>query len=252
MALVSDFIARSFIHLGVVAVGETLPTALQTDAFAQLNPLLDSLSAEDLVVPNQVEQTFSLSSGVTAYTLGSGGSFATTGSLRALKATTWRGISAFMTRGGRVLSLAEFGEALPAAQDALMAQFAKAAAEGVITAIPNPLVTTVPTIVGADTNYPLINVRVFPAPSLGGGSLELGYTTPITNFSTVGDTISLPQGWILMLEWNLAKLLYPTYPSPSRQQLIFSMAQETKAALIAQNAMSAPTNPQPAAPQGQK
>jgi hypothetical protein len=105
--------------------------------------------------------------------------------------------------------------------------------------------------VAADTSYPLINVRVFPPPSNTPGTLELAYYTPVTQFVTVGDTISLPQGWQDMLHFNLAQRLYPQYPRPSNMQMIWDMAQRTKAALMVENAMAAP-QPQAAAPEGQK
>src|SRR5215472_8426075 len=147
MSLVSDIINEAFLDLGVITVNETISSAMQADAFMRLNQLLDSLNAEGLLVPNQVTQTFptgvnGLQAGVTAYTLGSGGVLATTGSLRAMKVTAWRAFyGGVLHGGGRVLSLAEFGE--QAKQEL-----------GQVTAIP--------LIVGADTSYPLINVRVFP------------------------------------------------------------------------------------------
>jgi len=236
MSLVSDIINEAFLDLGVITVNETISSAMQADAFMRLNQLLDSLNAEGLLVPQQVTQTFAtgvggLQAGVTAYTLGSGGTLPTTGSLRAMKVTAWRAFyGGVLHSGGRVLSLAEFGE--QAKQEL-----------GQVTAIP--------LIVGADTSYPLINVRVFPPPSSTPGSLELAYYTPIAQFALVSSSITLPQGFEDMLHWNLARRLYAQYPRPSNMQMIWDMAERTKAALMIQNAMAAP-QPQAAAPQGQK
>jgi hypothetical protein len=232
MALVSDIFQRAFEDLGVVTVNETITAAMSTDAFARINPLLDSLSAEGLVAFNQVTQIFNLQPTVTAYTLGAGGSFPTSGGLRPMKVTAWRAFfSTLLHSGGRVLSFPEFGE--QAKQ--LMGE-----------------TTPIPSIVAADTSFPLINVRVFPPTGPTPGQIELAFDTPIVNFATAGDTISMPQGWLDLLEWQMAKRLYPQYPSPSRKDLIWSMADETKANLMSQNAMTSPTNPQAAAPKGQQ
>ena len=237
MSLVSDIINEAFLDLGVITVNETISSAMQTDAFMRLNQLLDSLNAEGLLVPQQVSQTFptgsgtGLVAGTTAYTLGSGGTLPTTGSLRAMKVTAWRAFyGGVLHNGGRVLSLAEFGE--QSKQDL-----------GQVTAIP--------LIVGADTAFPLINVRVFPPPSSTPGSLELDYYTPIVQFAAVGTSITLPQGWEDMLHWNLARRLYAQYQRPSNREMIWDMADRTKIALLTEQAMSAP-QPQAAAPQGQK
>jgi hypothetical protein len=237
MSLVSDIINEAFLDLGTITVNEAISTAMQNDAFMRLNQLLDSLNAEGLLVPNQVTQTFATGSGTglvagqTAYTLGSGGTLPTTGSLRAMKVTAWRAYyGGVLYAGGRVLSMPEFGEL--AKQN-----------EGELTAIPR--------IVAADTSYPLINVRVFPPPSATPGSLELSYYTPIAQFALVSSSITLPQGFEDMLHWNLARRLYAQYPRPSNMQMIWDMADRTKVALLTENAMTAP-QPQAAAPQGQK
>jgi hypothetical protein len=202
---------------------------MQADAFMRLNQLLDSLSAEGLIIPNQITQSWNLQAGITAYTVGPGGTFLT--SARAMKITAWRAYYAgVLHSGGRVLSLAEFGE-----------QAKQTLGE----------TTPIPRIVGADTSYPNINVRVFPPPSSPVGTIELAFYTPMAQFATVGDTINLPQGWQDMLHFNLAKRLYPQYPRPSNREHVWAMAQEAKAALMVENTMTAP-QPQPAAPQGQQ
>jgi hypothetical protein len=230
--LVSDLITAAFEDVGLIAVGETIPTAIQTDAFSRLNQIIDLVSADGLTNPNQVTQTFNLSAGVTAYTLGSGGTLATFGGLRALKVTAWRAFyQGILHTGGRVLSLAEFGQQ---AKQILGEQSA------------------VPGIVGADVAFPLINVRVFPPPSFTPGQLELAYLTPIPNFATVGDTVtSMAHGLVKFLRALLAQDLFPQYGRPAMKDVVWDNVREAKQSLIVENAMSAP-QPQPNAPQGQK
>ncbi len=229
--LVSDLITQAFLNLGTITVLETISTGMQTDAFPKLNADVDSLSAEGLVVPNQVEQIFSLIQNLTAYTVGAAGSWPTASGQRALKIISWRAYYGnVLHSGGRVLSLPEFGEQ---AQQILGEN------------------TPIPKILGADTAYPLINVRVFPPTGSPAGYVELGYLLAIANFATVNDLISLPQGWLQLLAWRLARILYPLYPSPSRKDLIWDMADRAKQGLLTGATMTAP-QPQPAAPQGQR
>lgn len=231
--LVSDIITRAFENLGVITVAETITSAMQTDAFNRLNRLLDTFSAEGLVVPNQVEQQFSLVAGSHQYTLGPAGSFATTGGLRAMKVTAWRawyGSPPVVQSGGRLLSMAEFG--MVARQ-----RVGETA--------------TVPEFVGADTNPTAINIRMSPPPNNNSATIEFAYWTPLALFSTVGDSVTSPAGLANLFEWHLAKDLWPQYPSQSRLALINEMCQVTKAALVEENAITAP-QPTPAAPQGQK
>lgn len=217
MSLVSDLINEAFLDLTVITVGETISPAMQTDAFMRINQLLASLSAEGAMCFNQVSQGFNLLTGVTAYTLGAGGSFATTAGLRAQKVKAWRAYySILLHSGGAVLSLAEFG----AQAKQLMGE-----------------TTPIPGIVGADTAYPLINLKVFPPPSATPGVIELDYWTPIAQFLTVGDTVALPPGYEAMLHFALARELYEQYPRPTKQQSIWAQADRTKAAIISQNTM---------------
>ena len=224
MSAWNDLITQAFINLAVIQVGETITSAMQTDAQTRLNQLLSSLSTEGLTAFNQVSQSFNPSSGVVAYTLGSAvnsASLVTTGNLRALKLTAWRAAYAgVLTSGGRVLSLEEFGAASAQSQTTGEA-------------------TPIPRIVGADTSYPLINVRISPPPGTLVGVLELDYYTPITQITNFAATVALPEGWEHMLHANLAVALAPQYARQGGiSQEVAALAQNSKQALISQNQMS--------------
>jgi hypothetical protein len=215
---VSQLIIQALIDLRFVPAGATVGTDIQTECFLRVNQLLASLSAEGAMVFNQVEQTFNLTAGTVAYTLGSGGTFPTTGGLRAQKVTSWRAsYNGLLTSGGPALSMAEFG--------ALAKQ-------------PLGEVAAVPDYLGADTSYPLINVRVTPPPSATPGTLELAYWTPITAFATVGDSINFPPGYERMLHYALAIDLHPRYGKPGAiDPALLNDAQVSKAAIVQQNTM---------------
>src|SRR4051812_27001658 len=96
----NDLIDLAFTDLAVIQPGESITTAMRTDAQSRLNMVLSGLNAEGRTVFNQVSQTFSLTSGQASYTLGNGGTFSTTGGLRAQKVTAWEASATNMRDGG--------------------------------------------------------------------------------------------------------------------------------------------------------
>ncbi len=217
----NEIIDAAFVDLGTIQPGMSITTAMRTDAQKRLNQLLSSLSTEGLSAFNQVKQPFQLLNGITAYTLGSGGTFGTTGNLRALRVTSWRAYYAGVLHdGGPILPLDQFGAVAKQA---------------------NGEVSAIPKAVGADTSYPLINVRVFPPPSSAPGTLELAYWTPITQVADFTVAANQPEGWEHMLHFNLAVALAPQYArqggiSPE----LAANAQNSKASLVSQNAPAGP------------
>jgi len=217
----NDIIDLAFLDLGVTQPGEVITTSMRTDAQTRFNVLLSSLSTEGLTAFNQVFQSFALSANTTSYTLGVGGSFST--AVRAMKVTAWRAFyGGVLSSGGPVLSLAEFGAAAAQAQ-------------------PTGETAPIPKIVGADTAYPFINVRLLPPPSFTPGNIELAYWTPITQIADFTQVVSgLPDGWTQMLHFQLAVVLAPQYArdggiSPE----LAANAQNAKASLVQQNVMGA-------------
>jgi len=215
----NDLIDLAFIDLAVIQPGASITTAMRTDAQSRLNMLVSALNAEGATVFDQVMQSFNLSEGVDAYTLGASGSWATTGSLRAQKVTSWRGkYSGILSRGGAPMSMAEFA-----------ARINQAGGE----------TAAIPEFLAADTAYPSINIRVYPPPSgLFGAAVELGYWTPIAQISDFTAAISLPEGWPEMLHTGLAVGLYPQYARPGQTlDAIAALHQNAKARLVDQNSM---------------
>lgn len=237
--LVSDLIDEAFIDLGMTQPGVAISGATQTAAFRVLNQMLLNWSTEGATVFGKVLQTFALSAGTSAYTLGSGGTFATTAGLRAQKVIAWLATSGDMREGGAPLSMDEFGAACVAAQASLAALYAEAATEGVVATVPAPLVAPVPLLVGCDTAFPLINVRVYPQPNSSPGSLELAYWVPIVAFAAVSDGLTgLPPGFEAAIHFNLAVQLYPQYGRPGGPDpVLLSNAQNSKASIVEQNRM---------------
>lgn len=216
MSTPRSIINQSFQDLKVLAPGGSVSPTVEADAFVYLNQLMSSLSIESPMAFNQVRQTFSLVYATVAYTLGSGGSFATTGGKRAVKVTSWRAnYGGVLGSGGAPLSMEEFG-----------AQAKQMIGES----------APIPALVGVDTAYPLINVRIHPPPSFVLGTIELGYWTPITQFATVTDVLAFEDGFEEMLHFNLAIILYPQYGRQGGiDPVLAANAQNSKAKIVAMN-----------------
>lgn len=216
MSTPTPIINQAFQDLKVLAPGGSVSPGVLADAFVYLNQLMSSLSIEGPMAFNQVKQTFNLSQGTVAYTLGSGGSFGTTGGKRAVKVTSWRGLyGGVLSSGGAPLSIEDFS-----------AQAKQLLGES----------TPIPSLVGADTAYPLINVRVHPPPGANPGNIELGYWTPITQFATVTDVLAFEDGFEEMLHFNLAVILYPQYGRQGGiDPVLAANAQNSKARIVAMN-----------------
>ncbi len=253
--LVSTLIQEAYEDLAVVQPGETISTSLQTTGFARLNELLQSLSTEGATVFGQVVGSFAVAIGTANYTLGAGGSWNST--VRAQKITAWKINTAAFVSGGPPLPFDQFDAAARAAQVAFtqaqqaaismaadtqakiiasMAQFYQTPG---FTLTPPALASiSVPMVLGADTSWPLINVRVWPTPTQN-ATAEIAYWVPIVAFGAVGDTVNFPPGWEAMVRSNLAVVLYPMFERVGGMPpALAANAQNTKAAIVNQNSIS--------------
>jgi hypothetical protein len=235
---VQRLITLAFFDLGAIQSGETPNTDELNDSLDVLNGMLGAFSNEQLTVFNRVVQSFP-GAGLSSFTLGTGGIW-NTGSARAQKIVGWRATNGAYNSGGAPLSLADFDAA---AQDASV-RFAGVQAQ--ISALLAPFFQSptlalssaqAPLLLGADSAWPLINVRVFPATT---ATIELAYWTPITAFVALTDVISLPPGFEELLRTNLAVRLSPQYGrSGGIDPVLAANAQNAKAAIQALNTPSA-------------
>lgn len=58
-------------------------------------------------------------------------------------------------------------------------------------------------------SYPVGNITFWPVPA--NGEMHMFAETVLSQFTTLSDTVSLPQGYLMYLRWNLAELLIPSY-----------------------------------------
>ena len=78
MATASSMILNALASLGDKQIGDTLTAAEQTYYLDKLNAMLDSWSIDRLFIYQQLQESFTLTTGVGSYTIGSGGTFNTT------------------------------------------------------------------------------------------------------------------------------------------------------------------------------
>lgn len=188
MTACSDIINQAFESVGVIRPGETITGALQASAFLAMQQWWEAVTI-DRVFSNAVyHQTFALSAGVSAYTVGTGGTLASTANPTAITAAT--SVSGNFRNACKVVSFEEFD-----------------------TTVSDPLATSsvLAEVVAADQAWPSKNIRVFPTPAAAPGSLILEYTGQMTQFAAVTDVLAFAPGYANFLHWGLAELLYPRY-----------------------------------------
>jgi hypothetical protein len=78
-----------------------------------------------------------------------------------------------------------------------------------------------------DPSYPLGTIYCYPAPS-GATELHLWTDTTLTQFANIDQQVSLPQGYLRALKWNLAQEIWTEYYDDPLPAAIVKMAAESK------------------------
>ncbi len=80
------------------------------------------------------------------------------------------------------------------------------------------------------------NIFVWPLPNTG--EMHVFADTVLSRFTTISDTINLPQGYNMAMRWNLAELLMPEYgkADQGQTQMIMKNAATSKGAIKRLNA----------------
>jgi hypothetical protein len=195
MAQWADLINEALADIGAAAgPGQTISTTAQTDAFLRLQQMLDAWSVDPLLALYQVQHgSFPFTANSYAYTLGNGGTFS-------IAAAPVR-----VTGGSSVYTLGSLGIFRRPMRLISIDEFAKEVSD------PGASVGLLPSILGADRAFPSINLRVWPTPTSATASIELNWWTVIPAPVNVTDTVTMPPGFQLAIQKNLALRLYPQY-----------------------------------------
>lgn len=193
MATVRDLVKGSLRLIGAVATGETPSAEEQADALAVLSDMLDSWSAEGLVVYAQVREEFTLTPDKAAYTWGAAGDFNSTRPVRVAV------VNALDTNSSFELPV----------QNVSPTEWA---------AISDKTTTgSVTSRCYLEGTYPLETVNVYPVPSVD-SKLVIYSWKPLASFANSNATVDLPPGYAKALRYCLALELAPEYgkqPDPA-------------------------------------
>lgn len=99
-----------------------------------------------------------------------------------------------------------------------------------IKAVPSP----VPSELYYDAAFPFGIVNLWPFPSVG-NQIALYLWLQLTRFGSLGDAVSMPPGYLRMLQYNLAVDLEPRYPRAVMKQSVWDIARSSLAHIKALN-----------------
>jgi hypothetical protein len=193
-----DIIVQALKKSGVLGVGQSAQAEDINDAFLDLNDLLSQWSVERWLVYHLV--TYSkVSTGAVSYTVGPGGDFD-------------------IPRPDRLESayLRLIGVAPQTQVDYPLEIIQSREDYNLITI---KTLGTFPTNIFYDSNYPLGSVFPWPVPQASIYSIFITVKQPLTAFTSLGQTISMPPEYVAALKWNLAVRLRPSYQLPVDKQI---------------------------------
>lgn len=192
MSTVEDsLINPALMDIGALAQGETAATSESDQALIALNQILSSWSLERRFVHTHKQENFTLSVGVSAYTMGSGGTWST--SARPVGVTGIMATSGAFQQGLDVMPMADFRASIRNGQG--------------VTAV-------LPSKAGVDTAGTLVNIEVWPPPSTT-ATVRVSSWQPLTEFAAITDTVSFPvPGYQAALRAELAITLAPSFGRP--------------------------------------
>lgn len=195
-ALASDIINQSFEDLGVIRPGETISSNLQNSAFLVLQQLWALNCIEKTFGTQWYHQTFTITAGTSVYTVGTGGSLASTAD--PVELVSWRSVSGSFESAGEIISFEEFDQ-----------KWQNINAESAVLA----------KAVASDGSVPSKTIRIAPVPASGPGSLILTYYALMPIMAILSDPAPTQPGYQDFLHNALAVELYPRYARTGAQSL---------------------------------
>lgn len=184
---VRELIRSSLLLIGAVASNENMSATESQDALSGLNKIIESWSTEGLMIYTKTFETFSLVASQASYTIGVGGNFNTSNPHIIENASIIDGTTEFPLDIISAQEYQQIGNKTVSAQ------------------IPHTLFFNR----GATTSTIFLN----PIPSTA-NQIKIYSVKPLSAFSSINDTITLPNGYADALEYALAVRLSPQYGKP--------------------------------------
>ena len=181
MAVVSTLILRSLRLIGEKERGDTLSADEQTECLASLNAMLESWSVQRSLCYQIVQESFSLSSSVGAYTIGSGGTFDTDRPTKIVDPCFIRDSSNYDSPV-QILNAQAYGRIIDKTTDG-----------------------SYPTYLFYDAAFvsSLGTIRLYPEPQAG-LTLYINSWKQLGSISTISASVTLPPGYERALVYNYA------------------------------------------------
>lgn len=207
MATVRDIINGSLRLIEELGAGQVASAEDTQDAFTALLAMLDSWSIQGGCIFTEVIETFPLTTGVSTYTIGSGGNFNTTRPVK-LRSMTYSLGSDTFEQDLEIIDMEEYAYQ----NDKTTVGYSKR--------------------VYYNANYPLASFIFNPVPT--SGFVKIYSEKPLSTFASINDTLVLPPGYERALKYNLAVEIAPEYgKQPS--QTVMMIAVESKQAVENKN-----------------
>jgi hypothetical protein len=207
MAFVSSMILRSMRLIGEKARGATLDSNESTECLAEFNTFLDSLPNERLLAYSIQQDSHTLTSGVSTYTIGTNGAFAVTRPVKIVEPCFVRD-SDSTDYPVRVVDAVTYGRLSFKTEEGSRPEmlYYDAGLSATSTA----------------------TIHLYPVPN-GPLTLHINSWKQIGSVSTVSQNLALPPGYQLFLESNFAIHLAAGQADVS--PALLKMAKESKAAI---------------------
>lgn len=183
MTTARTLITRAMQKIGVLVKSEAPDADEAEDALVSLNMLLESWSNDSATLTSRAWESFTLTSGVATYTMGSGQTFNTTRPTNI--------VASYIRNGGLDTPVGIISDEA-------------------YNSITFKALTGIPQMLNYDNAYPTDNLRLYPVPA-SGYTIFLLSEKPLTSFATLDTDASLPPGWERALIYNLALELAPEY-----------------------------------------
>lgn len=206
---VRELIRKSMLLGGLIASGETMTDDEANDAFESLNDMIESWTSEGLLLFNSTRETFNLVSGTQAYEMGTG--------------LTWNSSKPMSIEAVSVL--AADGQEFPC-EIINYQEWQRISLKNQSDSIPHR--------VYIEQNAANYKFYFWPKPNDSSVDAVIYSRKPLSAFTSLSQTVSLPQGYARGLRYNLTVELSVEY-GKQVDQVVYETANELKANLKRNN-----------------
>lgn len=185
---VLDLITRAMRLVGAISTGETPSAAEAQDSLDSLNDMLEAWSTERLAIYSITRSVYTIVSGTQRYTLGTGG--------------TWDSV--------RPLRIENAGLVYKNPNPTVEVPLERLNDDEWAAKRVKDLTSNLPRQFWYNEGWPLGEFHLWPTP-LDANDVALYVWTPLTQFSTLTDTVTFPPGYADAIRYNLAVRMAPEF-----------------------------------------